>query len=165
MPGKSVMGLGVLVLGGLLLAGAIGTGAIGGSGGSDGYYDDYEGYYPDDLISEVTVNALVDPWNPGADSDVSPSEGTRLVAIDFTMTAPADVPDGAYAYGYPGSLNMVDTDGFVYSPLAEGRRPQLTQVYLSAGQKTRGWVTFEIQEDAEIDSLTFYDQEIDLSQD
>jgi hypothetical protein len=155
----------LVVAGVVLLAivgiGTIGSGVLGDSTNSSvDYYDEYYDEYVDGLIGDVTTVTVLDPWIPATAGDVQPPEGRRFIAIEFTISAPDD--SVAPAYASPAMFKLVDDEGFVYPPLDSGKQPQLKAVSLENGEKTRGWVTFEVNEDAVVDTLHFFNTDVPL---
>jgi hypothetical protein len=89
----------------------------------------------------VTLHALQDPLADEAGSEV----GTRLVALDLTVTALVD--DLAYS-PFCGTLLLADST--VATARTYGPEPSLTSGVLAAGESARGWLAFEVYADAEI---------------
>jgi hypothetical protein len=50
---------------------------------------------------------------------------------------------------------LVDSNGFVYQPELAGRDGQLDTVDLNAGEKAKGWVAFEVPENATPASIKY----------
>ena len=134
------------------------VGSRGGSGSDDYGYDDYG-----DWGYEVDVEDVQDPWVP-RDGDLKASPGYRLVAIDVVVEASADnldaYPTGSYDF------KLTDDEEFAYGPLDSGATPMFPDtVSLDPGEKTRGWVTFEVAEGNGLESLSSYDEVVPLSGD
>lgn len=152
----SLLGVGALVLVGLIVAGAVGSGALGDS--NDNPYPDYNDFYdglpmPD---YDIAVNDVADPWS-GAEAP----DGYRLVAINVTITAGEDSEFPYYASAF--DFTLIDNEDFAYQPIEDGEQPMLPYgVDLEPGQKTRGWITFEVDEDNELKALTNYGDVITL---
>ena len=91
------------------------------------------------LVSAVT---LEDPANPGVlyDAEV----GTRLIAVEIIV---GNVSAAALSVN-PLNATLIDSEGFTYQPELAGRDGQLGLVDLAPGEKIRGWVAFEIDENA-----------------
>ena len=97
--------------------------------------------------SSYTVNEIRDPAPPL--SIFPPDEGKRLVAIDITQVGQVDD-----AFYNPNNFLAQDFDGYVYSRDGYSDiEPRFSSGYLSAGQKTRGWVTFQIPASAVLVSV------------
>jgi hypothetical protein len=111
-----------------------------------------------DLGGELTVNEWVDPWT--STTGDGPAPGRRLVAIDVTIEN-----DGSEDYPVfvdPTSFKLTDRDGFVYQPVDSRQAPALpASLQLSEGEKARGWIMFEIAAESEIESLTYWTNEVD----
>ena len=99
--------------------------------------------------SAYTVNEVLDP--PPVPQWAWPWKGslfdadTRLVAVDIMQAA---IVDGVYA---SDQFSVLDADGHVYettfSPFTDVA-PSFRPADLDAGQKTRGWVVFEVPKSA-----------------
>ncbi|HSP54679.1 MAG TPA: DUF4352 domain-containing protein [Dehalococcoidia bacterium] len=139
----------------ILAVGYVGSrGGSGGGSSSDGY--DESGYSESalaELSRAVTVNRLQDPWVPGSAGVVAAS-GRRLVALEVTVEGPrgCDTP----VYVSPMSFKLTDSDGYAYAAFkSEGARPPLATISLKAGEKTRGWLTFEVDESTRVSSVSY----------
>ena len=83
--------------------------------------------------SIYTVNTVVDP------ASGRPDAGNRLVSVDITQEALAD--DVSYNLV---NFYVQDTDSFIYRVTFRGdAEPSFSFGKLAAGQKVRGWITFE----------------------
>jgi hypothetical protein len=89
----------------------------------------------------VILHAVQDPLVDEAGAEL----GTRLVAIDLTVTALVD--DLAYS-PFCGTLLLADST--VATARTYGPEPALASGVLAAGESARGWLTFEIYTDAEL---------------
>jgi hypothetical protein len=89
----------------------------------------------------VTLHALQDPLVDEAGTEI----GTRLVAVDLTVTALVD--DLAYS-PFCGTLLLADSS--VATARTYGPEPSLSSGVLAAGESARGWLTFEVYADAEV---------------
>jgi hypothetical protein len=153
MRGASMLAAGALVVAGIVAVGSI-------NGGSDDYLDDYLGYpYPDYEPPDITVEEVADPYTGETDRD--PSAGHRFVAIEVVVT---QIEEDEVGYGYADSyyFKLTDSDGFAYPAIYEGAKPMLSGVDLAPGEKTRGWITFEVAQDNEIASLSYLDENVPL---
>jgi hypothetical protein len=111
----------------------------------------------------ITLNETADPW-------VSPSEfaldesvpGKRFVAFDVTLEW---VEDSGFHYACSTEFTLTDTAEFVYEhePLFD-LEPELDCVHLGSGQKTRGWIGFEVDEGTPLGILK-YDPDIFTTED
>jgi hypothetical protein len=147
----------------ILVVALIGTGGsllAGGNSSDDplGYYDDYLDEFQ---AGDVTVSEVVDPWAP-EDGD-GPAGGRRLIAIELVVEADpgADYP----YYASPYTFQVKDADDFVYGAVdysGPQAQPALPDVTLEPGEKARGWITFDVPEDAEIVSLKAGTDIVDL---
>lgn len=91
----------------------------------------------------LSATAVEDPATPGI--LYQPREGYKLVAIEVVL--------GNVAGSEPLSVNplyayLVDDAGFVYAAELGGRDDQLATGELAVGEKVRGWVSFEVPDDA-----------------
>ena len=88
-----------------------------------------------------TIHSIIEP----ASSDFRLASGQRRVAIDLTIIAVDD--DVEYEYG---DFSVQDADGYVYSPnsLNRGAKPALGEGNLAIGQRARGWVNFDVSDQA-----------------
>jgi hypothetical protein len=90
----------------------------------------------------LSATAVEDPTTPGMFYEAR--EAYKLVAVEVVV---------GNASGETLSVNplyaiLVDSNGFVYQPELAGRDGQLATVDLNAGEKAKGWVAFEVPEDA-----------------
>jgi hypothetical protein len=151
-----VVGLGLV---GLLLIGRL------SSGGSSGPDDagDYQQLVEEELAeyrADVTVTQLIDPWSPDLPAD-APSPGRRYVALEVTLENPrnSQVPH----YVADSMFKLTDSAEFAYSPSESLIEPALTRsVELAPGEKTQGWIMFEIDEENAIDSVFYWTKEVAL---
>lgn len=146
-----VVVIGALALGAIVAIGTVGGGVFGG-GSSNSVPDvgDYSQY-----LGETSVQQVADPWVP--DDGSKPRDGYRFVAVELLHknNTSGDIPVFADAQMF----TLTDKDRFVYAPVPTGgARPRLPPVQLDVGKKARGWVTFEIPRNAEVDSLSDFAQ-------
>ena len=86
--------------------------------------------------NSYTINKILDPAPPRW----SLHAGKRLVAIDITQVALVND-----AYFNPLYFSVQDSDGYVYDRSGSADvEPRFSSGDLNAGQRVRGWVTFEI---------------------
>ena len=92
--------------------------------------------------SSYTVHKVLDPAPAGV---FGMDEGKRLVAVDITQAA-GDSDDN-YNSRY---FSVQDADGYVYQRVFKSAdvEPSFGYGVLTAGQKVRGWVSFEVPESA-----------------
>jgi Domain of unknown function (DUF4352) len=159
---SAVMALGstrfrnVIIIVGLLFAAVLligGGSRLGGGSSRPPDYSEYVDEFMEASQLEVTVTQMVDPWPP--DSAASqPRAGRRLVAMEVTI---ANTASGQYPHYVTSSLfKLIDTEGFAYGTAGSLHEPALGEgLALAPGEKTRGWVTFEIDEISEIKSISY----------
>lgn len=99
----------------------------------------------------VYLNAIQDPWT----SDnvyIGPDAGKRYVSFDVTV----EYFNESDTHGAnPFNFGLSDAQSFAYDPTFGGPDPQLTAVDLRPNEKTRGWVTFEVAEGAQLQTLRY----------
>jgi hypothetical protein len=147
-----VVVIGALALGAIVAIGTVGSGVFGGSSNSVPDVGDYSQY-----LGETTVEQVADPWVP--DDGSKPRDGYRFVALELLHenNTSGDVPVFVDAQLF----TLTDKDRFVYAPVPTGGvQPQLPSVQLDVGKKTRGWITFEIPENAQVASLNDFAQQV-----
>jgi hypothetical protein len=158
MGGTTTLFLGAAVIVGILIAGSVGGFFSGkksnGLGDLSGLGD-----IPGFAEPNITADKLVDPWVPPADGK-QPASGHRFVAVEVVLENPSSSSDPAYTVPY--SFKLVDTEGFVYGPNYEGAAPLLNEFPLNPGEKTRGWLTFEVDQRVKVASLTYDSESIAL---
>jgi len=115
----------------------------GDDGGSSGGYAGTEPNWDYD----VTIGEIADPWLPEEGGHAAPT-GSRLVAIKVTIAASEEnasaYPTGTYDF------TLTDHEDFAYAASDAGARPRFPEeTELQPGEKVRGWVTFEVPEDAQ----------------
>ncbi len=91
------------------------------------------------LLAALTVE---DPTTPGM--FYKATEGKKLVAVEIIVGNLSDEPLSVN----PLNATLLDSEGFVYEPELAGRDGQIATVDLSYGEKVRGWIAFEMPEDA-----------------
>jgi hypothetical protein len=91
----------------------------------------------------LTANTLEDPAKPGI--LYSAQKGFRLVAVEITLT---NVSGSKTLSANPLYAYLVDSKGFIYGAELGGRDGQINSLDLSTGEKTKGWVSFMIPDDA-----------------
>ncbi|MEX0681826.1 MAG: DUF4352 domain-containing protein [Dehalococcoidia bacterium] len=144
--GTAIVGVGVALVIGIVVFGIAGDG-IGSSDGDSSDYNDYQEFYE----VETTAEQVVDPWIPGADVR-NPSPGHHFVAIEIVVQNSSSSAEPYYV-GF-GDYGLTDSDDFVYGTLEYGATPRVSEVTLEPGQKTRGWITFEVKDGVSVRSLS-----------
>ncbi len=161
-PGRPVWGSNSFIVGAvvvfliILAIGSLGSVGLYSSGDQDvqDFVDELQ-----ELQPEITVEQIVDPWVPEVGAE-QPAEGRRFVAMEVTIRARNDA---AGQFGSPSGFKLTDSEAFAYSAREESPvDPALGNVQLAAGEKTAGWVVFEIDESNEITSLTYNSFPVDL---
>jgi hypothetical protein len=106
----------------------------------------------DDIPVAMTVNAVVDPAEPGDFSD--PQDGSRLVAVQLTLTNEGSVN---YEDSVGNIAAVITSEGYSFSttfsdtkagPGFEG------SVVLTPGDVRTGWIVFEVPIDLEVVKIT-----------
>jgi len=90
----------------------------------------------------LSATAVEDPTTPGM--FYKAKEGYKLVAVEIVVGNVSGETLGVN----PLYTILVDSNGFVYPPELAGRDGQLATVDLNVGEKAKGWVAFELPEDA-----------------
>lgn len=93
--------------------------------------------------SVYTVNGVRDPGPVPDDDFYGPDEGNRWVTFDITQQA-----SGGEDSAGPWDFTVQDEDGFLYDWTYGGATPEFPTVQLANGQRVRGYLTFEVPEDA-----------------
>lgn len=90
----------------------------------------------------LVVEAVENPTTPGLLYD--PTDGMKLVAIQIIV---GNVSGEVITVN---ALNtyLLDSDGYIYTAELAGRNEQIELVDLNVDERVRGWVAFEIPEDA-----------------
>jgi Domain of unknown function (DUF4352) len=147
---------GALVLGAIITLGVVFGGGTSSPGFDEGYYDDYL----EDFAGKVSVENVEDPWEPPA-SSTPPPAGRRYIAVEVTVE---NENGGNFPVVVTSSqFKLTDSENFVYQPVYGQIEPGLPEgIQLAKGEKARGWIVFEVEEDSEIQSLSYYTTEIDL---
>lgn len=101
----------------------------------------------------LSATAVEDPTTPSKFYGMfhKSKEGCKLVAIEIVV---GNVSSKTLSVN-PLYATLVDSNRFVYQPELAGRDEQLATVYLNAGEKAKGWVAFEIPEDATPASIKY----------
>jgi hypothetical protein len=90
----------------------------------------------------VTMHSVIDPYYSG-NQFIQPEVGGRFVAVDAEIELLAAAGRTHYACGC--GFALTDTASFTFeSGLAAEPEPRLDAVDLRPGERTRGWVGFEV---------------------
>jgi hypothetical protein len=124
---------------------------------------EYQQFLEDELgeaQADVTVSQMIDPWSPDLETD-APPPGRRYVALEVTLENPAG---SRYPHYAAASLfKLGDSADFAYSPVDSLIEPALTEsLELAPGERTRGWVMFEIEEEHTVESLYYWTTRVAL---
>lgn len=101
-----------------------------------------DGYF----LCALTVE---DPTTPGLFYEAE--AGKRLVAVEVVVGNVS----GEMITTNPLNATLIDADGFKYVPELAGRDGQLAMVSLNPGEKVRGWIAFEVPEQAALASIKY----------
>ena len=93
--------------------------------------------------SRYTVHSIEDPAKAG--EYFGPDPGNRWVVIEVTQEALDKQVSGS-----PFDFTVQDSDGFIYDFEFGEKEPEFTNRELAPGQRQRGFITFEVPEDAEL---------------
>jgi hypothetical protein len=106
----------------------------------------------------ITLNDIADPWvSPSEFAPDEPDPGKRFVAFDVTIEY---TKESGTHYACWTEFTLSDADAFAYEyELLFDLEPMLNCIDLGGGQKTRGWMGFEVNEGAAL-SLLKYDPDI-----
>jgi hypothetical protein len=99
----------------------------------------------------VALHAITDPWISDNAFDEAPA-GRRLVAFDVTIDF-AD--EGGTHMANPFHFKLTDSADFAYAEILGGPEPALNAISLGPGQKTRGWIAFEVQAGIPLKQLSY----------
>jgi hypothetical protein len=99
-----------------------------------------------DLVEQdgysLVAMGVADPASPGI--LYQPVPGMRVVAVDVII---GNV-DGREISSNPLRAYLIDSAGYVYTAELGGTRDQIELVDLGADERVRGWIAFEIPDDA-----------------
>ena len=96
----------------------------------------------------VTLNEIIDPWL--SDTFMQPDPGRRSVAFDVTIQHVDGGTQSVSAFDFM----LSDAEDFLYNATF-GPDPILDSIDLGSGQKTRGWVAFEVNEGTPLKLLKY----------
>ncbi len=99
----------------------------------------------------VYLNAITDPW-VSDNQFIKPDAGKRFVSVDATVEY---FNDSDTHGANPFNFGLTDTTSFAYDPALFGPEPQMHAVDLRPNEKTRGWVTFEVGQTAQLQKLRY----------
>jgi len=99
----------------------------------------------------VTLNQVADPWV--SDNEfIQPDAGKRIVAFDVTI----ENTGKSRTHGAnPFNFKLTDAQSFAYETSFFGPDPALHATDLGSGEKTRGWVPFEVNQGASLGVLKY----------
>jgi hypothetical protein len=147
----------IIVVGLLFVAVVLIGGGAGLSSRNSNDIGDYEEYAQDVLEEyqpKVTATRLIDPWLPRDSSEGLPAPGRRLVALEVIIEYPQDRPFSHYVS--TANFKLIDADDFASGSTESRIGPSIPEALeLSPGQRTKGWVMFEIDEAAEIKAVMY----------
>ena len=99
----------------------------------------------------VYLNTINDPWTSD-NQFIKPDAGKRFVYFDVTVEY---FNDSDTHGANPFYFGVTDTTAFAYDPSLFGPDPQMHAVDLRPNEKTRGWVTFEVNQTAQLQKLRY----------
>jgi len=103
----------------------------------------------------ITLNEIVDPW--ASDNQfIQPEAGKRIVAFDVTIE---NIGKSGTHTTNPFNFKVTDVESFAYDPAFFGPEPSLDFIDLGSSEKTRGWVSFEVDSNTALAVLK-YDPDI-----
>jgi len=138
---------------GIVFVAVLLIGGGGQLGGSSPRPEDYVDQFLEDYQPEVAATHLLDPYLPPS-SDDQPPPGRRLVALEVTIEYPKG-REGSHVVS-SSYFKLIDSDDFVYGSTQPLLDPAIREgLQLAPGQKTRGWVVFEIDANTEIKSVGY----------
>jgi hypothetical protein len=97
----------------------------------------------------VTLHAVEDPSPPG--QTFKPAAGSRWVALDVTIK---DVDTKEHPYN-PLYAKLKTADNREANTTIGGKEPGMKSGTLAAGEAARGWLTFELPQDAQAASFEY----------
>lgn len=103
----------------------------------------------DDYV--VMVADIEDPYVE-TNEFLQPDEGNRYVAVEVVYENQTD--DESLDYNVY-DWTLYDSEGYSYDPSFAAKDPDLGSGNVNAGDKVRGWITFEVGEDAEDFKIQF----------
>ncbi|MCD6033358.1 MAG: hypothetical protein K0S78_5544 [Thermomicrobiales bacterium] len=96
------------------------------------------------------VHGVQDPYAGALTTPPEPAEGMRYVGFDVEVVNESDQPLSFAGTG----VYLRDEEGFSYrSGTVGGREPALSGRTMSAGERARGWVWFEVPEGATLTEI------------
>jgi len=99
----------------------------------------------------VVLHAITDPWTSESEFEQAP-DGRRLVAFEVTI---GFLDDNGSHMANPFHFKLTDSADFAYAEVLGGPEPSLNAVTLGPGQKTRGWIAFEVQAGTPLKELKY----------
>lgn len=103
---------------------------------------------------QITLNEIADPWvSPATFAPDTPDPGKRFVAFDVTIQY---VRESGTHFACGFGFRLTDADAFAYDmALLFDLEPSLECLDLGGGEKTRGWIAFEVNEGAALKLLKY----------
>ncbi len=103
---------------------------------------------------QITLNEIIDPWISTAEFAFDePGPGNRFVAMDITIQY---TKDSGTHFACDINFRLTDAEAFAYdAAILIDLEPSLKCIDLGGGQKTRGWMGFEIGGGAIMDLLKY----------
>ncbi|MCH8994846.1 MAG: DUF4352 domain-containing protein [Chloroflexi bacterium] len=99
----------------------------------------------------ITLNEITDPW-VSDNQFIQPDPGRRFVAFDVTI----ENTGGSGTHGASiFKFRLSDAEDFAYEASFFGPEPSLSSTDLGSGQKTRGWLAFEVNEGTPLQVLKY----------
>lgn len=97
----------------------------------------------------LVAEAVEDPASPGI--LYTPVEGMKLIAVQIAVGNVS----GEVVTVNALNATLVDTEGYLYTAELGGRDEQIDLIDLNPGERARGWVSFEIPDDATPESIIY----------
>lgn len=97
----------------------------------------------------ITLSQIVDPW-VSDNMFIEPASGKRFVSFEVTI----EQMDGSHLAS-DFNFQLTDAEGFASDPTFGGPEPALPTIDLGKGQKTQGWVLFEVNEGTALKLLKY----------
>jgi hypothetical protein len=155
----------IIIIVGLVFVAVVLIGGGSQLGGGSNDIADYEQYVDDTLAQyqpEVTASRLIDPWIPEAGEE-QPPPGRRFVALEVTIEYPDDRPFSHYVS--TSHFKLIDSEDFASGATKSLVGPPIPEALeLTPGQRTKGWVMFEIDEASDIKGVMYSVVEVALPQ-
>jgi hypothetical protein len=99
------------------------------------------------------VYHIEDPYGGIIQAPASPPKGTRYVAAEIDIDNASDQP---LAFT-PAEVRVRDQEGYEYrGGSAIGTEPSISPRNMNAGERSRGWVWFTVDEKASLVEIAYY---------